>query len=130
MLISIFPSMSTSLSSFQHLHKPYPILLLSECWRLVSAYFMNFIFLLVQFLAHSLSWLAHNWLVPVVSKKLENSAFFLGNTPLVLLPLLIFCDFTSCLISLSFSIYCNLNTMYLYVGITILNQYQPTVHEK
>ena len=130
MLISVFASMSASLSSFQHLHKPYPILLLSECWRLVSAYFMNFIFLLVQFLAHSLSWLAHNWLVPVVSKKLENSAFFLGNTPLVLLPLLIFCDFTSCLISLSFSIYCNLNTMYLYVGITILNQYQPTVHEK
>ena len=80
MLISVFASMSASLSSFQHLHKPYPILLLSGFWHLASAYFMNFIFLLVQFLAHSLSWLAHNWLVPVVSKKLENSAFFLGST--------------------------------------------------
>ena len=59
MLISVFASMSTSLSSFQHLHKPYPILLLSGFWRLVSACFMNFIFLLVQFLVHSLSWLAH-----------------------------------------------------------------------
>ena len=39
MLISIFPSMSTSLSSFQHLHKPYPILLLSGFWHLASAYF-------------------------------------------------------------------------------------------
>ena len=39
MLISVFASMSTSLSSFQHLHKPYPILLLSGFWRLASAYF-------------------------------------------------------------------------------------------
>ena len=39
MLISVFASMSISLSSFQHLHKPYPILLPSECWRLASAYF-------------------------------------------------------------------------------------------
>ena len=75
MLISVFASMSISLSSFQHLHKPYPIFLLSECWRLASAYFMNFIFLLVRFLVHSLSWLAHIWLVRVVSKQLENSGF-------------------------------------------------------
>ena len=80
MLISVFASMSTFLTSFQHLHKHYPILLLSGFWRLVSACFMNFIFLLVQFLVHSLSWLAHIWLVRVVSKQLENSAFFLGNT--------------------------------------------------
>ena len=79
-LISVFTSMSTSLSGFQHLHKPYPILLLSECWHLASAYFYDFVFLLVQFLVHSLSWLANIWLVPVVSKKLENSAFFLGST--------------------------------------------------
>ena len=39
MLISVFASMSTSLSSFQHLHKPYPILLLSGFGRLASAYF-------------------------------------------------------------------------------------------
>ena len=39
MLISVFASMSTSLSSFQHLHKPYPILLLSGFWCLASAYF-------------------------------------------------------------------------------------------
>ena len=39
MLISVFASMSLSLSSFQHLHKPYPILLLSGFWRLASAYF-------------------------------------------------------------------------------------------
>ena len=38
-LISVFASMSISLSSFQHLHKPYPILLLSGFWRLASAYF-------------------------------------------------------------------------------------------
>jgi len=41
---------------------------------------MNFTFLLVRFLVHSLSWLAHIWLVRVVSKQLENSVFFLGNT--------------------------------------------------
>ena len=52
MLISVFASMPTSLSSFQHLHKPYPILLLPGFWRLASAYFMNFIFLLVQFLVY------------------------------------------------------------------------------
>ena len=80
MLISVFASMSTFLSSFQHLHKPYPILLLSECWHLASAYFYDFVFLLVQFLVHSLSWLANIWLVRVVSKQLENSSFFLGNT--------------------------------------------------
>ena len=80
MLISVFASMSTSLSNFQHLQKPYPILLLSGFWHLASAYFMNFIFLLVQFLVYSLSWLAPIWLVCVVSKKLENSAFFLGST--------------------------------------------------
>ena len=39
MLISVFASMSISLSSFQHLHKTYPILLLSGFWRLASAYF-------------------------------------------------------------------------------------------
>ena len=39
MLISVFASMSTSLSNFQHLHKPYPILLLYRFWRLASAYF-------------------------------------------------------------------------------------------
>ena len=39
MLISVLASMSTSLSSFQHLHKPYPILLLSGFGRLASAYF-------------------------------------------------------------------------------------------
>ena len=39
MLISVFASMSTSLSSFQHLHKTYPILLLSGFWCLASAYF-------------------------------------------------------------------------------------------
>ena len=39
MLISVFASMSTSLSSFQHLHKHYPILLLSGFWHLASAYF-------------------------------------------------------------------------------------------
>ena len=38
-LISVFASMSTSLSGFQHLHKPYPILLLSGFWHLASAYF-------------------------------------------------------------------------------------------
>ena len=80
MLISVFASMSTFLSSFQHLHKPYPILLLSGFWHLASAYFYDFVFLLVQFLVHSLSWLANIWLVRVVSKQLENSAFFLGNT--------------------------------------------------
>ena len=69
MLISVFASMSTSLSSFQHLHKPYPILLLPGFWCLASAYFMNFIFLLVQFLVHSLSWLAPIWLVRVVFKN-------------------------------------------------------------
>ena len=79
MLISVFASMSTSLSNFQHLHKPYPILLLSGFWRLASAYFYEFIFFLVQFLIHSLSWLAHIWLVCVVSKNLENSTFFLGS---------------------------------------------------
>ena len=41
---------------------------------------MNFTFLLVWFQVHSLSWLAHIWLVRVVSEQLENSAFFLGNT--------------------------------------------------
>ena len=102
MLISVFASMSTFLSSFQHLHKPYPILLLSECWHLASAYFYDFIFLLVQFLVHSLSWLANIWLVRVVSKQLENSAFFLGIRLLVLKPLLIFYDFTSCHISFVF----------------------------
>ena len=43
---------------------------------------MNFTFLLVWFQVHSLSWLAHIWLVRVVSEQLENSAFFLGNTAL------------------------------------------------
>ena len=43
---------------------------------------MNFIFLLVQFLVHSLSWLAHILLVRVVYKQLEDYAFFLGNTAL------------------------------------------------
>ena len=71
MLISVFASMSTSLSSFQHLHKPYPILLLPGFWRFASAYFMNFIFLLVQFLVYSLSWLAPIWLCHVVSKIRE-----------------------------------------------------------
>ena len=80
MLISVFASMSTSLSSFQHLNKPYPILLLSGFWCLASAYFMNFIFLLVQFLVYSLSWLAPTWPVHVVSRQLEKSVFFLGNT--------------------------------------------------
>ena len=45
MLISVFASMSTSLSNFQHLHKPYPILLLSGFWRLASAYFYELHFL-------------------------------------------------------------------------------------
>ena len=83
MLISTFASMSTSLSSFQSLHIPFPILLLSGFWLLASAYFYefyDFIFLLVQFLVHSLSWLSPIWLVPVVSKQLENSVFFLDNT--------------------------------------------------
>ena len=71
MLISVFASMSTSLSSFQHLHKPYPILLLPGFWCLASAYFMNFIFLLVQFLVYSLSWLVPIWLCHVVSKIRE-----------------------------------------------------------
>ena len=102
MLISVFASMSTFLSSFQYLHKPYPIFLLPGFWRLASEYFMNFIFLLVQFLVHSLSWLANIWLVRVVSKQLENSAFFLGIRLLVLKPLLIFYDFTSCHISFVF----------------------------
>ena len=35
-------------------------------------------------------------------QKLENSAFFLGRMPLVLIPLLTFCDFISCLISFAF----------------------------
>ena len=35
---------------------------------------------MVKFLIYSLSWLAPFCLVRVVSKKLENSAFFLGNT--------------------------------------------------
>ena len=39
MLISVFASMSTFLSSLQYLHKLYPILLLSGFWRLASAYF-------------------------------------------------------------------------------------------
>ena len=39
MLISVFASMSTSLSSFKHLHKHYPIFLLSGFWHLASAYF-------------------------------------------------------------------------------------------
>ena len=38
-LIRVLASMSTSLSNFQHLHKPHPILLLSGFWRLASAYF-------------------------------------------------------------------------------------------
>ena len=38
-LIRVLASMSTSLSNFQHLHKPYPILLLSGFGRLASAYF-------------------------------------------------------------------------------------------
>ena len=71
MLISVFASMSTSLSSSQHLHKPYPILLLPGFWRFASQYFMNFIYLLVQFLVYSLSWLAPIWLCHVVSKIRE-----------------------------------------------------------
>ena len=55
MLISVFVSMSIFLSSFQYLHKTYPILLVPGFWCLASAYFMNFIFLLVQFLVYSLS---------------------------------------------------------------------------
>ena len=81
-LIRVLASMSTSLSNFQHLHKPHPILLLPGFWCLASAYFMNFIFLLVRFLIHSLSWLAHILLACVVSKKLENSAFSSQYFPL------------------------------------------------
>ena len=119
MLISVSASMSTSLSSSQFLHKPYPILLLSGFWHLASAYFMNFIFLLVQFLVYSLSWLAPIWLVCVVSKKLENSAFFLAAPCFDTIANFLWFHF----LPLSFSIYCNLSTMCLYVGITILNQY-------
>ena len=80
MLISVFASMSTFLSSFQHHINPT---LYSFCLDFGIEHqhiFMNFIFLLVRFLVHSLSWLAHILLVCVVSKQLENSAFFLGNT--------------------------------------------------
>ena len=69
MLISVFASMSTSLSSFQYLHVPYPIFLLSGFWCLASAYFYELHFPLVQFLVYSLSWLAPIWLVHVVSKN-------------------------------------------------------------
>ena len=39
MLISVFASMSASLNSFQSLHIPCPIRLLSGFWRSASAYF-------------------------------------------------------------------------------------------
>ena len=39
MLISVFASMSKSLSSFQYLYIPYPIRLPSGFWRSASAYF-------------------------------------------------------------------------------------------
>ena len=80
MLISVFASMSNSLSSFQYLHIPYPICLPSGFWLSTSEYFMNFIFLLVKFLVYSLIWLAPIWFFHLCSKKLEISSFFLGNT--------------------------------------------------
>ena len=80
MLISVFASMSNSLSSFQYLHIPYPICLPSGFWHSTSEYFMNFVFLLVKFLVYSLSWLAPIWFFHLCSKKLENSAFFLSTT--------------------------------------------------
>ena len=119
MLISVFASMSNSLSSFQYLHIPYPICLPSGFWHSTSEYFMNFVFLLVKFLVYSLSWLAPNWLVHIVSKSLENSAFFLGTTaPSVdAIANFLWFDILPHRYCLSQS---NLSPMCLCVGITIL----------
>ena len=128
MLISVFASMSTSLSNFQHLHKPYPILLLPGFWCLASAYFMNFIFLLVQFLVYSLSWLAPTWPVHVVSRQLEKSVFFLGNTAPCFdtIANFLWFHFLPHKLFLSQS---TVSTMWLYVVITILNKNQPSIAE-
>ena len=80
MLISVFASMSTSLSSFQHLHKTYPILLLSGFWCLASAYFYK-----LHFPSAAVSHIQLKLVGPHLAsshflQKLENSAFFLGST--------------------------------------------------
>ena len=80
MLISVFASMSTSLSSFQHLHKPYPILLLSGFWCLASAYFYKLHFPSAAVSHMQLKLVGPHLACSCCLQILENSAFFLGNT--------------------------------------------------
>ena len=129
MLISVFASMSTSLSSFQHLHKPYPILLLSGFWRLASAYFYELHFPSGAVSGTELKLIGSHLACLCCFKKIRELCFLLGNTAPCFDTIVIFCNFSSCLISLSFSIYYNLSTVCLYVGINILNKHQPSIAE-
>ena len=80
MLISVFASMSTSLSSFQHLHKPYPILLLSGFWLLASSYFYELHFPSGAVSGTELKLIGSHLACLCCFKKIRELCFLLGNT--------------------------------------------------